>query len=385
MTPATRLPDLDGTARRDRRLAQVAADTFERSRIGGFLYVIGWVAVAITGRADIAYFAWSLGIGLAFLAIAALRMTYRPPASDAAGQRAWLRRYGAVMVASPLVWGAAQTWLLLDPYFDVNTQTVSLVATIGYATVFANVYSTSRTLAAIGIAALFVPPIVALLSQRSQLTIAIAYLMYAGYLVFAVLHSHAEYRRRLLLDEALLDQRDRFERLSREDALTGLHNRRHFTAMLDAAAAKVRTEGATLALLILDIDHFKLVNDRHGHAIGDACLVAFAQRLAQSFPPTGTRLLARLGGEEFGVILAGPDADSAFAQARRFRDVLAGEPLFCEGRAMPITVSIGVGRFDAARHGDADDLYRDVDAALYAAKAEGRNRVCASPGVPAGD
>ncbi len=361
-----------------RALNQRVTDTYSRSTVGGFLYVMGWAVVSLSGHIYQGYFWLGLGIGLIFLVIAVLRARYRPPiGADVAAQRAWFVRYGAIVIASPVVWGAVQAWFLADPFFSTPTRTLSLIATIGYATVFANVYSTSRPMAAIGIAAMFIPALVALWDDPEQLPIAIAFVLYSAYLVVAVIRSHADYQRRLQLDEALFEQRDRFERLSRLDPLTGLANRRHFTAMLDEGCRRVRTDESALCLLILDIDHFKVVNDRHGHAVGDACLVALSERLAAAFEQDGV-LVARLGGEEFGVILCDHGEADGVRIADQVRDVLSST-MICDGLALSITVSIGIGACDRRRHTDADSLYRDVDSALYVAKALGRDRVQVVP------
>src|SRR5690606_26924682 len=131
----------------------------------------------------------------------------------------------------------------------------------------------------------------------SQRPLAVAMTFYAVYLAGALLRTHADYRRRLELDIALREQRDLYEGLSRTDPLTGVFNRRHFGERMDALAAVAREGGEGFTLLILDVDHFKKVNDVHGHAIGDACLKALADRMRQAFSPSRA-LLARLGGEE---------------------------------------------------------------------------------------
>lgn len=362
------------TGTRDWRRSQVVADTYQRSKLAGFLYLFGWAVVALLGHAYDFEPAATLAIGAAFLAMGVLRLRLRPPGTtDTAANRRWLKQYALVLPLAPALWSAVQVWILLDPRFDGSARLVALIATIGYATVFVNMYSTVRTLSAIGAALLFVPVLVVLWADPLHRALAIAMSFYALYLVGALLGSHAEYRRRLDLDQALREQRDLYEQLSRTDPLTGVFNRRHFTARLEAAAQQATAGGEGFSLLILDIDHFKRVNDQFGHVVGDACLVAVADRLQRALPTPGA-LLARLGGEEFGVLLPG-DPGVAVATAEAFRFDLSQRPLECEGRRLDLTVSIGIGAFDPAEHGDADGLYRAVDLALYAAKAHGRNRV----------
>lgn len=376
---ADRLPPEDPPPPGDWRLGQLVTDTYELSKVGGFLYLFGWAVIA--GLAGVFGFAPGLAgaIALVFLVLAWLRWSMRPPAvADDAARRRWLLRYGVVLPLPSAAWSAVQAWILVDPRFTGEIRMVSLVATIGYATVFANIYSTVRRLAAAGVCVMFAPVLVLLWIDPAQRALAIAMTFYALYLAGALVRSHAEYRRRLRLDLALRQQRDRFEQLSRTDPLTGLHNRRHFTERLEALAGG----GAPgVVLVILDLDHFKDVNDRHGHAAGDACLQAFAARLREAFPAPA--MLARLGGEEFGVLLERVPAASALARAEAFRASLAARPLATPRQALAITTSIGLGAFDPVRHGDADGLYRAVDGALYEAKRAGRDRVRQAGVAPA--
>lgn len=358
----------------DWRLSQVVSDTYELSKIGGFLYVFGWAVIAWMG--SVMAFAPGLTLGLAgaFFALGALRLWMRPPVSgDAKANRRWLRRYALVLPMASGLWAAVQAWILLDGRFGPEMRMVSLVATIGYATVFANIYSTVRNLAVAGVALLFLPLLAVLWSQPAERALAVAMSFYAMYLAGAVVRSHSEYRRRLRLDEALLEQRDLFEHLSRTDPLTGVYNRRHFTEHLDLAAQQAQRGGPGFTLLLLDVDHFKRVNDLHGHVTGDACLQALADRLQRLFPAPDS-LLARLGGEEFGVLFPGSEA-SAMAAAEALRHDLVNRPIECDGKVLTVTASMGVGAFDPPRHGDGDALYRAVDMALYGAKGQGRNRV----------
>jgi len=159
------------------------------------------------------------------------------------------------------------------------------------------------------------------------------------------------------------------------DPLTGLNNRRfmenHLATMLDNA--KVRR--APLTLMILDIDHFKQVNDTYGHDCGDEVLKGFADRLRGII--RGGDLLCRLGGEEFVIVMPGVAVQAATRIAERARLAIQEEqfPIDSSDRAIPVTVSIGLA--ERGPDDDAGSLYRRADQALYRAKANGRNRVSA--------
>lgn len=188
----------------------------------------------------------------------------------------------------------------------------------------------------------------------------------------------------------LVAQRDLFAQQSKVDPLTELANRRYFSDVLAEATTHTKRTGDTLTLLVLDLDHFKKINDTHGHAIGDACLVAIAGRLRSVFSGDGD-LAARLGGEEFGVVLDGQDLTTAANRAERFRENLVEHPIALNvgaldgsapnGIVLVITASIGIAEFDRTMHRDVDELYRAADSAVYRAKAAGRNRVCRDEAV----
>lgn len=168
--------------------------------------------------------------------------------------------------------------------------------------------------------------------------------------------------------------------LAEYDQLSGLLNRRAFREQVQARLRELAAAGRPAAMLMMDIDHFKSVNDRHGHATGDRVLVAFAQ-LAQAALREGD-LFGRLGGEEFAVLL--PDCGLADAQqiAERVRAAFAATPTpLGDGGTLPVTVSIGCFVAHAA-HTPLDAFLLHADRALYRAKSAGRNRVdsdCAQP------
>ena len=161
-------------------------------------------------------------------------------------------------------------------------------------------------------------------------------------------------------------------RLATTDPLTGVANRRRFLEQLGMELDRVRRLGDPATLLMLDVDHFKSVNDTHGHAAGDAVL----QHLAE-LSRLGLRridLFGRLGGEEFAILLPGTDRAGAQLFAERFRRQVADTPAQTARGAIPVTVSIGIAELGPADP-DPDGPLARADAALYRAKQAGRNRV----------
>ena len=156
------------------------------------------------------------------------------------------------------------------------------------------------------------------------------------------------------------------------DHLTGLANRRAFFEAGELALERWRQAPRPMALLMLDADHFKRINDLHGHQVGDAALCHLAALLTASFREVD--VVARIGGEEFAVLLTSTSLVSACAAAARLRTAVAASPLQVDGTAVPLTLSIGVAAMD---HDTTDlvDLLKRADAALYAAKRGGRNQV----------
>ncbi len=164
------------------------------------------------------------------------------------------------------------------------------------------------------------------------------------------------------------------ENLSITDELTGIANRRHFEWRLAEEVERARRYQYPLSALMLDLDHFKRVNDTYGHQIGDIVLQQIAQRLKRVLRRTD--FLARYGGEEFVVLAPQTPADRALILAERLRQVIAESPISVSpDLQLRITISIGVAVFpEHAQNGN--ELVRAADEALYKAKQTGRNRVC---------
>ena len=159
--------------------------------------------------------------------------------------------------------------------------------------------------------------------------------------------------------------------LATTDVLTGIANKQQFDLSFEKAVQHSHKSGRPLSLILLDIDHFKLINDSFGHAAGDLVLASTARLISAALPVNAS--LYRVGGEEFAVLLANTDRDGAFAQAERIRGIVAHERVEHQGRRVPVTISLGV----AERGPDeaSAELYAHADELLYASKDAGRNRV----------
>ncbi len=162
------------------------------------------------------------------------------------------------------------------------------------------------------------------------------------------------------------------EKAALVDALTGLANRRHFDERLSDELCRARAIGLPLSLLVLDIDHFKRVNDTHGHGVGDIVLKQVATLIATESRHLDT--VCRVGGEEFAVIVPGLEGAFAAVSAERLRRAVADSVILIEGaEEVRVTVSLGLATL---RPGEtADLLFRRADIALYGAKHGGRDRV----------
>ena len=363
------------------RALQELAETVQRSRLGGPFYVIAWIMIGFA--ADLQTLApWGFaGVTLGFVLLALARPLVRNDGAVTAvdvSRRLWT--IWGILLATFGLWGAACGWLMLLPVAD-SSRTLAAVGCYALATACAHNYSMRRQRAMVAIALVYLPMMGGFVFSGAPYGFFGIGLLFLVYLVLALRRSNREYRQRLDLEDELRRQRDLFEQQSQRDGLTGLANRRHFASVLDQWVADARAAPLPFVLMIFDLDWFKSVNDRHGHAVGDATLRAFAQALQAQFPGS-QELVARLGGEEFAVLIRDCAVAAALPRADAFRAELAGRPLPIAGLALGLTVSVGVGGFEPHLHEDGDALYHAVDQALYRAKASGRNAV-REAGTPA--
>lgn len=206
-------------------------------------------------------------------------------------------------------------------------------------------------------------------------------LRYAGTLMVHLFAAAASLAQLGFLAIVLRDRERKFRGLSSRDPLTGLANRRILVERIDEAWSRAQRHHEPLAVAVVDVDHFKRVNDSHGHQTGDQVLKHVAQVLRTSLRNEDT--VGRWGGEEFLILLPLQGLVSAKAALERCRVRIQGEPVQSEdGRAVRVTASFGLAAFPGCGADSMQGLLAAADAALYRAKRGGRNRVDVAPARP---
>lgn len=350
-------------------------DTRVRTRLGGIYYLMAWLLTWLFSSAPQALFGAGLFATVFFSLMLALRLVHQPPAQTSSNcLQLWIDRHWYLIYLTALGWGLTHAWALQDERFEPS-RLIATLSTIAFSTAMAFNFSMRKARCVAAILLLYLPGLAVLLAQRAeQQALLITLTFYLSYLLLALNRSHREYRSTLALEQQLLDQRERYDQLSRTDSLTQLGNRLQFNSLFSALVANVQRHGGQLSLVLLDIDFFKRINDEYGHSTGDQCLHAFAERMRSVFRRDSDALL-RLGGEEFGVLMMDTPLEQARELAEEFRHNLASQGLEIQGQTLPMTASIGVGSYDVRRDGSAETFFKRVDDALYLAKSEGRDRL----------
>ncbi|MGH8029914.1 MAG: GGDEF domain-containing protein [Arenimonas sp.] len=311
--------------------------------------------------------------GLLVIAVQRVVVTRRFPDPPPTGARLlrWERIYiGSIMLVD-LWWGVGALFLLVPGATTENAIVFCFVMMMAGGHTAS--YSAHGPTVVLGVLALTVPITVAFAVQPDTFhwTLAFVSLMFVAASFRSVGTLRYFFGRTYRLAHELNLARGKAERLARIDMLSGLHNRRSFYETGAAALAEASTARVPLALLMIDIDHFKSINDRCGHAGGDAAIRDIAARILELAPPGSTS--GRLGGEEFAVLLPGADPEESAGLGEALVVHSAGSVLDFQAQRIAYTISVGIAH--ALPGEDFDAFVARADAALYRAKGEGRNRV----------
>jgi diguanylate cyclase (GGDEF)-like protein len=352
-----------------------AQDTYSRSALGGVYFLLAWPLTWFFSNDPQALLLPGLAGVVVSLLLLYLRLNHPVPRdhSEAKLQR-WLVQHWRLMHATALCWGLLNALALQHESFS-DSEIIASMGTIAFGTAIVFNFSMRKPQAYIALMLIFSPGVLVLAAGwREQYPLLISLLMYLTYLLLAIKYSHRSYHRNLSMELQLLSQQDRLDRLSRTDSLTQLGNRYQFNSLFPVLLANAYRQQQPLSLVLLDIDFFKQINDAHGHACGDACLAAFAQRMREYFRRSSDVLL-RLGGEEFGVLMPNTTLEQARLLADHFRHKLAQQSFAVSGLDLVLTASVGVGTYSASADLNPEMFFKRVDDALYQAKNSGRNRL----------
>jgi diguanylate cyclase (GGDEF)-like protein len=314
--------------------------------------------------------------GLAVIAAQRILATRAFPDPPPTGRelRRWEQLYIGSIVLVDLWWGFGALWLLV-PGASTESAIVFCFVMLMAGGHTAS-YSAHGPTVVLGVLALTLPITVAFALQPDTFHWALAFvaLMFLAASFRSVRTLSYFFGRTYRLAHDLQLARQRAEHLARIDVLSGLHNRRSFYARGAQALEEAAASRAPLALLVVDIDHFKSINDRYGHAAGDAAIRDIAARLQREVREEETG--GRLGGEEFALLLPRVALADALAAAERLVRESAASSFDFEGHTIAYTISVGAAQL---RPGESLDAFAArADQALYRAKREGRNRVVAA-------
>lgn len=359
---------------------QSMLDMSTRARGGIVLHVPLWLAVGWFSGIAQSHRLFFVVMLATFMTVLALRLSFEQVLASRAATHAPSRAlFFAFILSSPLLWGAISAGALYGGAGSQAQQTLSLVVS-GLVSSGAIVFAINARLRPIYSLAAMLPPVVMASAIGHEMAgfYAVGCAMLHLYLMRAAGVIHADYWAAARARVELENRARELEQLSLFDPLTQAHNRQHFDRQLQLEWQRAAREKRPLSVLMIDADHFKQINDRHGHLAGDECLKQMSAALRSNLRDAGD-LLARFGGEEFVVLLPGADSQAALTSAERLRACVQALRVSTPGEPLKFSCSIGAHTLWPHRVGQTADLLRGADQALYLAKALGRNRVAVAP------
>jgi len=313
---------------------------------------------------------WAAALSLPAAARLVLFLGYRRIENDKALFLSWEKPYFIVLVVSSLIWGLGCVWMMSKA--TLLHQAIIYCFLIGMAGGAISVYSAVETLVRVIVFALLLPATLwlALQGNTTSTCLGIGGILFLSSAIRATKILAGALHRSFLLNHQLSEAKEQAELSARTDSLTGLYNRAHFTELAAMQAEFCQRHDYPIALILLDVDDFKKINDSKGHSAGDLALQHLSAGLKHSI--RSSDVCGRIGGEEFAILL--PNANSAHARttAERIRSTVASKPIAVNGDPFHITVSLGIATGAVA----IGDLLKMADKAMYRAKKAGRNKVC---------
>lgn len=340
--------------------------------LGGAL-VLSWLQRDLGNHSVIT--PWLITLGVASTIRVALFWVYNRCPPEQRTPARWEGVYWATLVLVAGIWGIGA--FLLTSSNHLLSQVITLFFAVGMAGSAISAYSAYRFMTLIAVSLVLMPITLWLLTEPGieQRLLALTTLTFSAFVVrttrdlSGALESLFQLRRELEIEHRIASN------AARTDELTGLNNLRAFKEQAETMFAYTQRYGVPLCALLVDIDHFKKINDTLGHAAGDQVLKTVVKHLKSALREAD--LIGRLGGEEFGILLAGTDLHDALQTAEKLRLAVQALEVPINGARLHVTISVGVAQAGTAC-ADITSLLAQADAAMYYAKSNGRNRVHSS-------
>ncbi len=367
------------TFERNKTNKRVIEDLIKRSSIGLIFYIILSLIVIFADNFYSRQTFFSLIFLLSNAGICLFRLIHIPISRKMGEPYEIINRniFFASVIVTSLTWGLILAMTLLQTEEHV-TQLVMTVCVAGLCAGGVVAFIPNRTLSILFNLSMLVPAIITMSAFGINIPIAIMLFLYSIYLVLIAFRGNEEYWDALENEHLLEIKSMELARLSNTDGLTGLYNRRFFDDAMDKEWKRSGRNNSRISIILLDIDHFKTINDQYGHQIGDEYLRKMAEILTSVFQ-RDSDIVARYGGEEFIVLLPDVDADQAFQLAQKATQKIASMTIDSQGEEVRTTVSAGVNSCIPDFNSRSDVVIAGADEAMYLAKQQGRNRVVILP------
>jgi len=351
-------------------------DVARQSRVAPVIFLLLWAVIAIAGGLYDSHPTFVVLNSLVVLSITSFRVFTLRNFKDRYLENPERTRQLLVsgFFMSALHWGSLGAYILYEPSFEPIVMPY-FCSMIGIASVSLFYLCTSMRLAMTYYCLMFLPmiPVNLWLGGVTHNTVAIISLLYLAGLYIVGRGFHRMYWL-ALTNSILLDRRAKqLAELSSTDGLTGLKNRLHFNKKFAEEWKRAHRIKSPLSVLMVDLDHFKSVNDNYGHLTGDNCLKAVAKSLTEIINRP-TDIIARFGGEEFVVVLTDTNEEGAVVVAESICDSIRNLSFYADEYTITLSVSIGIATAVPNNHDNHDSLLSIADQALYAAKEAGRDQ-----------
>ena len=349
-------------------------DFNKRATPGIMFYPFAWVVLflALDLHLKEPVFCWLMALQFFLVSCARYALSRVSQESYQKRPKLWRIAYIGALYTHAVLWSFLCFIANHDPAFQSMQATVNIL-TAGLASASASSLSCKYRVAQLYLCIMLVPTNVFLIVGGSAWPLAVIVLFFLVYLMFVCRRSYQEYLRNFNIEWSLQEKQEELKTFSQTDFLTKTYNRVFFNERIAQQWFLAQRNRHDIALLMIDLDHFKAINDQHGHLFGDECLI-HAANVIREIVKRKSDIVVRFGGEEFVVVLPQTSIHAATAIAEHIREAMCAEPFEVGSTKTQLTASIGVCAI-CPDNSDYKVLLHQADKALYKAKSNGRNRV----------